>query len=184
MPQFNGAIASINEMSPVLSAIGTGLGGITQARATNAEGQYYKQVADQNAQLATINAEDAVIRGDKNAKNLKQQAKRLIGAQRAAIGAQGIEVNADDALDLQMDTAGQAELDAREIKNNAWREAWGYKVQAANYTSQGKFAELSAKNKSRNTILTTGLQITNDLNYGQYLRKTKTTPKYAGYTED
>lgn len=176
MPQANSTMGPLAE---IFNAIGTGVQGFNQARASSAEGAYQKQIYDSNAQIAEIQAQDAIDRGNKDAKELKKQGKRLIGAQRAALAAQGIEVNDADALALQMDTAGSTAQDALKIKNNAWREAWGFRVQGANYRSQGELANLAAKNKSRNTILTTGLNITKDLSYATYLKKTKDVPKYG-----
>ena len=177
MPQLNSTIGPIAE---VFSAVGTGIQGFNQSRAYSAEGAYQKQIYDSNAQIADIQAADAIDRGNRDASALKKQTKRLIGSQRAALAAQGIEVNDADALALQMDTAGQGAQDALKIKNNAWMEAWGYKVQSANYTSQGNFANLAAQNKSRNTILTTGLNIANDFASFNASTPTKTVPKYNG----
>lgn len=187
MPSMNktmGQIGSALEpMAGIFSAIGTGVSGYNQARASAAEGAYYKQIYDANANLMNIQAADAIERGEKAATEHKKATKRLIGAQRAAMAAQGIDIDDGSALDVQMDTAGLGAMDALEIKNNAWREAWGYKVQAANYTSQGVYADLTAKNKSRNTILTTGLGIAKDLSYSAYLKKTKTVPTYGTLTD-
>lgn len=129
-----------------------------QSSAIESEGNYEKSIADINARFSNINAEDAIKRGDKEATELKKQAKRLIGTQRTSLAAQGIDIESGSALDLQEDTAGQAEMDAMTIRNNAWKEAWGYRVQSQNYSMQGEFAKLSSKNKSRNTLLTGGIQ--------------------------
>lgn len=129
-----------------------------QSSAIESEGNYQKSISDINSRFADINAEDAIKRGDKEAIELKKQAKRMIGTQRVNLATQGIDIESGSALDVQEDTAGQAELDAITIRNNAWKEAWGYKVQSLNYSIEGEFAKLSAKNKSRNTLLTGGVQ--------------------------
>lgn len=129
-----------------------------QASAYESEGNYQKSIANINARFSKLNAQDAINRGGKEAEQLKKQAKQLIGTQRVNLAAQGIDVESGSALDVQTDTAELAEIDAMTIRNNAWKEAWGYRVQAMNETFSGKYAQLSAQNKSRNTLLAGGLQ--------------------------
>ncbi len=151
-------MGSLNVMSQLALAQGLTAVGESYANATAAKtyGEQKKREADINARLAELNADDAVRRGDKEAEAHKRRVKQLVGAQRAALAAQGIEIDADSALDVQEDTKLQGELDVQTIKNNAWREAWGYKVQANNYTSQGKFAQLAGKAEATSSILTGG----------------------------
>lgn len=132
--------------------------GYAQSSAIQSEGNYQKSISDINARFAELNAQDAIKRGDKEAIELKKQVKKLIGSQRVSLAAQGIDIESGSALDIQEDTAGQAEIDAMTIRNNAWKEAWGYRVQGLNYSMQGQFAQLSAQNKARNTLLTSGMQ--------------------------
>lgn len=132
-----------------------------EARAQKQEGKYVKQVHEANARMAEMNAEDATYRGEQKATEVKKQTKKLIGAQRAAMAAQGLDLEEDDALAIQQESAEMGAVDAQEIKNNAWREAWGYRVQAANYYSLGRFAEITARQRARKTILTGGLSILN-----------------------
>lgn len=187
MPQINQTMGEISKTlgptAQIFSAIGTGVQGFNQSRAADAEGRYLQQTYQMNADLARMQAEDAIDRGKTAVRDLKKQTKRLIGAQRAALAAQGIEVGDGSALDVQMDTAGQSAEDQLRIKNNAWREAYGYKTQAVNYESQGNFARLAGRNKSRNTIMTTGLAIAKDLSYSAYINKNKYVPRYGGYDE-
>lgn len=147
-----GAAAAISSVA--ISQVG---GAYLQSKAQKTQGQYQKAMYDQNAKLADLSADDALRRGDKEVISLKKQGKQIIGAQRAALAAQGIEVDSGSALDVQVDTAYQVELDAMKIKNNAWREAWGYKTEALNARTQGTFAALGAKNAATNTLITGGL---------------------------
>jgi hypothetical protein len=132
-------------------------GQYAQAGAADAQADFQKSQANTNAVYAEMQGADAIKRGDKEARALKGQGKKLIGSQRAAAAAQGIEVDSGSALDTQEDTAGLVAEDALTIKNNAWREAWGYKVQASNYQGQGAMAGLAAKNTSRSSLVTGGL---------------------------
>lgn len=157
-----------------ISALMTGASAYSQSKAQKSEGAYQAQQFETNSRIANLQADDAIFRGNQDAARHKQQVKKVIGAQRAAMGAQGIEINADSALDVQADTAGLGAIDEATIKNNAFREAWGYRVAGADYASQAEFARLSAANKSRNTILTAGMNIVGDIGTAYSKSKGKT----------
>ena len=63
------------------------------------------------------------------------------------------------------------------IENNAWREAWGYKVQAVSGQGQAAQTRLAANNVMDNTLLTGGLQAANYGAQAYYMsnKNTKTT---------
>lgn len=159
------------------SAIMTGATAYSQSRAQKAEGAYQSQMYEANSRIANIQAEDAIMRGDQEASKHKTQVKKLIGSQRASLAAQGVDINSGSALDVQADTAALGAEDEQTIKNNAWREAWGYKVQASDYLNSATFARLSSKNAAKNTILTAGMNIASDAGKGYYYSKSGTTTK-------
>lgn len=132
--------------------------GYSQASAQRAEGDYQKSIFDINARFAEAQAKDAIKRGDKEAIELTKRAKRLIGSQRVSLAAQGIDIESGTALQIQEDTAELSEADAMTIRNNAWKEAWGYRVQAFDFRNRGEFAKMSSRNRARNTLLTSGIQ--------------------------
>lgn len=153
-----GATAAIFAVSAVMQ----GVSAYSQSKAQKSEGAYQSSVLNANARLADAQAEDAIFRGDQDAARSRENVKKIIGSQRASMGAQGIEVNDGSALDVQADTAGQGAIDELTIKNNAYREAWGYRVQANDLRTQAEFTKLSSSNKSKNTILTAGMNILSD----------------------
>lgn len=131
---------------------------LSDSIAIRSQGKFQKQILLQNAELAKFQADDAIKRGNLEANQNNQQVKKLIGSQRAAMAAQGIDLSSGSALDIQQSTAELGAIDSLTIKNNAWREAWGYKVDSANYQSQAKFTDLQSKYKSRQTLINGGLQ--------------------------
>lgn len=137
------------------AAFGTFAIGAMSAKGQRAEGKYQEAIMRQNARVAEMQAEDAIDRGEVEESILRLQIRALIGSQRASMGAQGIEINdADESAGLvQLSTRAQGEYDALLIRNNAAREAWGYKVQAVDYIAQGRLADLASKNRARDTIL-------------------------------
>lgn len=136
----------------------TMVGAYSQSQSELAEGAYRKSVAEQNERLALMQADDAIRRGDRAAIEHKKQVNQVIGSQRANLAAQGIEIDSGSAAAIQEETAAIGAQDVMQIKNNAWREAWGFKVQAQNAGSEGRWASLNAGNRARTTLLTGGLQ--------------------------
>lgn len=134
-----------------------------QSKALEAQGQFQQKSYDFNSKLADLQATDALKRGETDATNYKKGIVKTIGAQRASMAAQGIELDSGSALEIQQDTAHIGEQDAMTIRNNAAREAWGYKVQALDYTTKGQFAASSSQFQASSTMLTGNLEA---LGYG------------------
>lgn len=155
-------------------AVGGAANAYTQSRAISAQGGYQKQLLETNARIAEINAADALRRGERLATEQKRAGRRLVGEQRVALAAQGVEIDSGSALQLQEETAGLAAQEALTTRNNAWREAWGYKTEALAANTQGRMAEIGARNESRQTLLTGGLEfIRSGLAAGYYYKQGK-----------
>lgn len=148
-----GATAAFGVMS------GTSLvSGYSQAQAQKSQADFASTQYRQNAEMADIRATDAISRGERNSAIAGLQTKQNIGSQRAAAAASGVDVNQGSALDLQADTAGQGALNRLQITNNAYREALGYKIEAANDRSSAAFATAAGENEASNTLITGGLK--------------------------
>jgi len=128
-------------------------GGVTSASGQYASGKANQELANYNARIADVQAEDALARGRESESIQRKRTKALIGTQRARFGAQNIEINDGSALDVQADTAYLGELDALTIRNNAAREAWGYKVQAEDYRARGRIARMEGTYGAAGTLL-------------------------------
>lgn len=126
---------------------------LVQAQSVDAQADYQKQQYNFNATLAEEQGKDAIKRGDVAAKDYNKKIKGVIGSQRAAMAAQGVDISDGSALEIQEDTAAIGAQDMLTIKNNAWREAWGYKVNVSNLKGQAAFAGIAAQTQNRNNIL-------------------------------
>ncbi len=136
------------------AAIGLTLGASAYGAMTQyGAGQAAGEVGAFNARVADAQADDAIARGKRDEDRHRRDVGRFIGSQRAALAAAGVDVDVGSALDLQLDTAEQGELDALTIRNNAAREAWGYKVQAYNARAGGEIARDTGRNEAIGTIL-------------------------------
>jgi hypothetical protein len=112
---------------------------------------------EQDAKLALMQAEEIERVGEEQATESRKQGKQVIGEQRAIQGASGIEVNSGSALDVQGDTAALAELDALTIKNNAFRESLGFKIQSDRLKNQAQLTRKFGKAGANLTALGGGL---------------------------
>jgi hypothetical protein len=144
-------------------AIGSFGSAYSQAQARRAQGDYESKMYELNSRLASLQAEDALRRGGKEAAAHKQKVKQMIGTQRVNLAAQGIEIDEGTALQIQEEAAYMGEIDAMTIKNNAWREAWGYRVQGSQLMAQSQISGIAGRAEAKNTLLTGGM---NALGYG------------------
>lgn len=143
-------------------------GASAQSKALKQQGAYQKQISEQNARQNELFAADTIERGKEASTLVRKRALQLRGTQRASLAGQGVDVNRGTALRLQDEAYTMGELDAITVKNNAWREAWGYKTQAQNVRGEGRFAAMSAKSAARNTMLTGSLSAAGSIFKGTY----------------
>ena len=130
-----------------------------QKKALKIEGDYQNDLGILNARFADMQAEDAIKRGDAEAARINQQAAQLIGTQRVAAATQNISVDSGSAKQIQEDTLALSTEDVIRAKNNAWREAWGYKLDAVNSRAAGAMAKAAANAKAASTMLTAGASV-------------------------
>jgi hypothetical protein len=140
-----------------------------QASALRMQGDYQQQIAETNARASEELAKGSIERGKTESALVKGRARQLIGTQRTSYAGQGVDVNSGSAINVQDEAFTMGETDALTVKNNAWREAWGYKTQASNLRSQGRIANLTARTQARNTMLTGGLSAVGSILQAGYL---------------
>lgn len=126
------------------------VGSVISAHGQKAEAEYQAKLAEQNAGLASMAAMDATQRGSVEANKARTAGSTILGRQRVGLAASDVDIQSGSALNLQTSTSASAELDAQTVRNNAAREAWGYKVQGAQLMAQaaatrqrGKYAEIA-----------------------------------------
>lgn len=118
---------------------------IQQGKAAQAQADYQAKVAKQNQDLAEQQASAERMAGFEEAQTVRRKAATLIGSQRAAAGASGAVVDFGSNLDLQADTAGQAEIDAINAYNKGIDSAYNSQIQAWNYGQQATAYEASGQ---------------------------------------
>lgn len=136
----------------------------SESQAEIQQGKYQKTMLDINSRFADLQAQDAIKRGDKQAQRYNRQVSQMIGQQRAGYASQGVDVSSGTALSVQQDTGDIGAEDVMTIRNNAWREAWGFKAEAINSSSKGRMARIGSRFRSGNTLITGGLQAAQTIN--------------------
>ncbi len=167
-------------------AIGTMGSAYAESKSIKAQSKYEAQQLELNSKLADLQAKDAEHRGKQDVANYKTEVNKLIGSQRASMAAQGIDVNDGSALDVQMDTKEMGALDALTIKNNAFREAMGFKIESVDYQGQAAMTRHAGKTAARNTLISGGIKAATDFGTGMYKsgafeKKTPTTKSDLTY---
>jgi hypothetical protein len=128
---------------------GVGLAGSAmQSDALRRQGDYARQQGDANARLSDLQALESYRKGSKEAANIKQKAGQVLSSQRAALAAQGLDLGSGTAADVQQDTQELSTLDAEVARNNAWREAWGFKAKALDQRTQGEQTQMAKRNEA------------------------------------
>jgi len=130
--------------------------GVMGAQAAKQAGAAQASADMQNAQYADMAANDSIKRGGMTEDQQRLQTAAAIGTQRAGFAANGVDVNSGSAANIQDDTAQLGEFDALTIRNNAAREAWGYRTQSQTYRTSAKTALASAKNNMFGSLLGAG----------------------------
>lgn len=124
------------------------VGAYNNSRATKTALNAQAEVSRNNAQVGEWQAEDALKRGDKAASRVRAQAKQLKGTQRAALAANGVDLSEGSALQILSDTDYFADIDANTTLDNAAREAWAIRAQAAGYTAEASLLSSRAAAES------------------------------------
>lgn len=136
------------------SLIAQGIGNTISALGSFGVTKNLNAVAQSQANIARINAqtmmrayEGTLRASERDIQRTTMAAGRTKGSQRAALAANGIAIGEGSASELQASTDIVKELDVNQIKSNALTQAWGYRMQAANYSGQALMAEAQKQNK-------------------------------------
>lgn len=126
-------MSQLGTTATVAGGISDTLGSVTNAINT-------RRTATANAQIADLQAADAITRGNDAVFKSQLRTAQLKGTQTATLAAHGVALDQGSALDILTSTDVMGAQDAATIHDNANKEAWGDKVQAANYRSQASSA--------------------------------------------
>jgi hypothetical protein len=132
-------------------------GAYSNSKATKQAYEQQAQVNRNNAQIAGWQAEDALRRGVRSASTARMRTNQLKGNQRASLAAKGVDLGEGSALQLLSDTDYFGDVDATTITDNAAREAWAIRQQAANFNSEASL--LKSRADSENPLMAGGMSL-------------------------
>lgn len=136
-----GAVAS------TVSAISSG---IQQNRALSQQAD----AAQYNAGLSENQATQAFASGVQRESAQRRSAAQTLGEQRAAFGASGVDANSGSALDVQLQSTRNAELDALQTRYEGILTGQNYQQQAAMGVYQADTLRSSASNARNSSYVT------------------------------
>lgn len=140
--------------------------GLMQAEAIRAQSRFERGLLQAGARVSRLQEEEALAIGGKEVREQSRRTRRLIGAQRAAFAAEGIEIGAGSPLDIQEQTKTLGALDEMTIRNNAYRQAFGFRQQAIEFGARARISRISARQQARITLLTGALGAARELASG------------------
>jgi hypothetical protein len=136
-----------------MSLAATAAGGLMQASgakqtaSANAQtAMYQAAVARNNQVIMEQNADAASTAGDVSVQNAGIRARNAVGSARATAAASGLDVNVGTPYAEQLTTDQIHLLDAATLRNNAARQAYGYRQKAADYGAEIGLRTLTAQN--------------------------------------
>lgn len=142
-PQANAATAaSATQWGGITQGAGQLFSGITGFAAS----RYQAQVAKINEAIAKQNEERALLKGESDAMHYGLQASQRMGNIKAAQGSSGLDVGSGSAVDVQKSQSAIAQLDMRQIRENAAHQAYDYAVQASGFANQAELDKRSGIN--------------------------------------
>jgi hypothetical protein len=145
---------------PMIAYITAAVSATYAAYAQREQAKWAVKVAERDAKAAENAQTDAVLRGQVEEMNVRRRGWQVAGAQRAAVAASGIDLGTGSSLEVLSDTAMLTELDALTARNNAQREALGYKDQRMAADLEGWLAKMRGKQQTFGTLLTGAAQAT------------------------
>jgi len=124
------------------STVGALYGGAQQASSYNQQAA----AAEQGAAAGRLQARQAYDAGTSNEVMQRRQAAQQLGAQRAAVAESGFNPNSGSALQVQRDSAINAEMDALQTRYEGLLRGNAFDQQARQDEYQAKVLRSSAKN--------------------------------------
>lgn len=124
------ALTTIGLGLAIAGMVGQSVGQVKEGNARKRAADSEADRAEDNAQFADGLADDAIARGLDEEGQIREAGRVMIGAQRAGYAGQGVRVDAGSAAQVAADTHRTVQLDALTRRNNAAREAFGYRFEA------------------------------------------------------
>ena len=144
-----GSAGTLSLISAGVSAAGALASGAAKSSAERQQAA----IMDRNAQLADNQATQVYAQGVNREEAQRTQSGQQLGAQRAAVAESGFNPNTGSALDTQVQSVRNAELDALQTRYQGILQGQSLEDQA----TQDRFAARTARTNARNSMISGGI---------------------------
>ncbi len=158
------ALSTTQLASLALSAVSNLVSGISSSKQQSAQ----SQLAKNNAEVARENAQNAFNVGIQREEQVRRNSAQQLGAQSAAAAESGFVSNSGSMLSTQVQSAGQAELDALQTRYQGILQGQAYEDQASNLESQAKVLASNSTDSLINGVIGAGTSAL--MGYSQFAR--------------
>ena len=139
-------IAGISAGASIAGGLMQAAGARAAGDASSSMGMFQAAVAQRNAAIARQNAEYADYQGEKQAQTYGMGAAQRMGHIKAGQGASGLDVNSGSAKDVQASQSVVTTMDMNQIRENAAKAAFDYRVQASSFDMEAVGDMFGAQN--------------------------------------
>jgi hypothetical protein len=146
-------------MTAAIGAIGLGTsiaggalsayGAVSEGNATAQAYNYRAQMSKINSQINLQNSDYALNVGETKARQYGMSAAQTMGKIKTTQAGSGLDVNSGTAKDVQNSQLLISQMDQDQIRKNAGKTAYDYRVQADNDLRQAGLDEMSARNAKK-----------------------------------
>lgn len=157
-----------NQAGGFASALATFTAADANANAESSASTFKANQLLLDSQVSSLQAQSTLQAGNMASGLVGKKVASAIGQERASYAAQGVNVDTGSAASTQESTNVQGALEEQTIQSNAWREAWGLRVQSENEKMESEMMRLEGKEQSFNTLMTGGMKAINDIESGFY----------------
>jgi hypothetical protein len=117
--------------------MGSMIGGLIQAGSLQKDAEFQRTAAGVNRDLYGLAATSALETGNQQAAQATLKGNQVAAAQKVGYAASGVDTQSGTPMEAMADTRVMSAMDAATLRNNAAREAWGYKVKGLQAFKQG-----------------------------------------------
>ena len=144
---------NINFAASMVSEIGGLATSFAQAQAIQGQAGYRSTLAQINSRFASMESRDIIKQGNKRAIEQGKNIKQLVGKQKAGFASGNVLVGDGTAAQIENQTIEIGQEEQRNIRNNAWKQAFGIRQQARSAEVAADNAKRQADFESKNTLI-------------------------------
>lgn len=135
---------------------GVGITAVGNAYMQSEQGKASRSASRFNSWVGRMQADDALARGEFEETQYRRKVADVRGTQRSGYAAQNVDVDTGIAATVDQETQRVGELDALMIRNNAAKEAMGYRMGSILESGRGAAAGRLSNAAAGLTLATAG----------------------------